>query len=300
MNVDRPEADSAVGVVDIGTNSMRLLITDGTTETGRWVEVTGLGRGVDDRGALSEEAMARTLRVLARYGRLMTDHQVGRRAAIATSATRDASNRDEFLTRATDALGVRPEVVTGRREGSLAYAGALLDLEPGATPTVSDIGGGSTEFVTANRTLSVDIGSVRLTDRMLAERPASPGDVRRARDHVLELFAEVGIVEDELVGVAGTWTSLAAVDLDLAMYDRERVHHHRLTRASLDRLVERLAEMTIVETAAIPSLDPARAPVILAGSVVAECVLEVTGAPSALVSERDTLDGLAAALMDLP
>ena len=289
-----------VGVVDIGTNSMRLLITDGETETGRWVEVTGLGTGVDESGSLSEEAMRRTLRALSRYGDLMGAHDVGRRAAMATSATRDASNRDEFLARATAALGVRPEVISGEREGSLAYHGAIRDLQGAGPELVSDIGGGSTEFVTADRTTSIDIGSVRLTDRVLRARPATLDQVHRARDHVLGLFGDVGLVAEEVVGVAGTWTSLGAIDLDLDAYDRERVHLHRLDAGSLGAMLEMLSGMSVEETAAIPSLDPARAPVILSGAVVAACVLEVTGAQSALVSERDSLDGLADELLGLP
>lgn len=288
-----------VGVVDIGTNSMRLLITDGESETGRWVEVTGLGGGVDERGTLSEEAMERTLGVLSRYGDLMGAHDVGRRAAVATSATRDAANREEFLSRAASALGVRPEVISGEREGSLAYHGATRGLKRANPPMVSDIGGGSTEFVTSDRTTSIDIGSVRLTDRLLGDRPATRGQVEHARDHVLGLFGDVGLVAQEVVGVAGTWTSLGGIDLDLAVYDPERVHLHRLQAGSLGALVERLAGMSVEETAAIPSLDPARAPVILSGAVIATCVLEVTGAGSALVSERDSLDGLADELLGL-
>lgn len=289
-----------VGVVDMGTNSMRLLITDGEAETGRWVEVTGLGSGVDESGSLSEEAMERTLGVLSHFGNLMGAHDVDRRAAVATSATRDAANREEFLCRATAALGVRPEVVSGEREGSLAYHGASRDLRGAFPSLVSDIGGGSTEFVTADRTTSIDIGSVRLTDRVLGDRPATPDQVKRARDHVLGLFGDVGLVAEEVVGVAGTWTSLGGIDLDLAVYDRELVHLHRLQADSLGALVERLAGMSVEETAAIPSLDPARAPVILSGAVIASCVLEVTGAESALVSERDSLDGLADELLGLP
>lgn len=289
-----------VGAVDIGTNSMRLLITDGEVAAGHWVEVTGLGRGVDETGALSEEAMTRTVAVLTRYGRLMDVHGVDRRAAVATSATRDASNREEFLARARDALGVRPEVITGEREGSLAYRGATSGLGSPRSVVVSDIGGGSTEFVTSRRTSSFDIGSVRLTDRMLGDRPATRDQVDRAHAHVLGLFGDVGVVAGEVVGVAGTWTSLGAIDLGLAAYDRERVHHHRLDAGSLHGLVETLAGMSVAETAAIPSLDPARAPVILSGAVIAVCVLESTGATSSLVSEQDSLDGLADELLALP
>lgn len=286
-------------MVDIGTNSMRLLITGPAGEAGRWVEVTGLGRGVDETGLLSDAAMERTLEVLARYGLAMDEAGVGNRAAMATSATRDASNREEFLSKATDALGVRPEVVPGEREGALAFAGATSDL--GATPyLVSDIGGGSTEFVTSTRATSVDIGSVRLTDRLLTERPATEDAVAKAIGQVSEMFAHVPTLgAAELVGVAGTWTSLAAIDLDLPVYDREKVHHHRMSHSGLRAIVDSLTHMSVAETAAIPSLDPARAPVILSGAVVALCVLEAVGAGSSLVSERDSLDGLASELLAL-
>lgn len=276
---------------------MRLLITDEVDEFGRWVEVTGLGQGVDATGRLGNEAMERTLAVLTGYGRRMDDAGVDLRAAMATSATRDASNRDVFIEGATSALGVGPDLISGDVEGALAYAGATSDLGDGNW-VVSDIGGGSSEFVTADAAVSIDIGSVRLTDRILADRPPMPGDLSRARRHVSDLFAGVD-ARGDLVGVAGTWTSLAAIDLDLDTYAKEAVHHHRISREGIEGLTERLASMTVEETASIPSLDPKRAPVILAGAVVAGCVMDVVGADSVLASERDTLDGLARQLLGL-
>jgi exopolyphosphatase/guanosine-5'-triphosphate,3'-diphosphate pyrophosphatase len=284
-----------VGVVDIGTNSMRMLITDGTEEDGRWVEVTGLGRGVDATGRLSAEAMERSLAALSRFGGLLDRQGVDLRGAMATSATRDAENREEFLDRAGEALGIRPDVIGGDREGRLAFSGAVAGLDE-ASWVVSDIGGGSTEFVIADRVVSVDIGSVRLTDRVLADRPATIEQMELAREHVRELFSEVE-VRGDLVGVAGTWTTLAALDMDLGEYDRVRVHHHRLTESGLASITAQLAGMTVDETAALPSLDPARAPVILAGAVVAGCVLETAGVGTVLVSEHDSLDGLALELL---
>jgi exopolyphosphatase/guanosine-5'-triphosphate,3'-diphosphate pyrophosphatase len=287
-----------VGVVDIGTNSMRLLITDGVTETGRWVEVTGLGKELDATGLLGDEAMDRTLEVLARYGHMMDGEGVDNRAAMATSATRDAANRAGFLDRATKALGVRPEVIGGEQEGALAFAGATVDLDDGPVYVVSDIGGGSTEFAAAGGSVSIDIGSVRLTDRLLPDRPSSAEAVDRARRHVGDLFASIA-ARGELIGVAGTWTSLAAIDLDLVAYARAAVHHHRVGRDGIEELVQHLASLTVEETAAIPSLDPKRAPVILAGAVIAGCVMDAVGADSVVASERDTLDGLAMQLLGL-
>jgi exopolyphosphatase / guanosine-5'-triphosphate,3'-diphosphate pyrophosphatase len=283
-------------VVDIGTNSMRLLITDGIVETGRWVEVTGLGRGVDATGRLSDEAMERTLQALGRFGELMDAHRVSHRAAMATSATRDADNREEFLDRAEAALHVRPEVIGGDREGLLAFAGATSGLD--GSHVVSDIGGGSTEFVTVDGPVSVDIGSVRLSDRILTDRPASEDQMERALGHVRELFSGIDC-SGELIGVAGTWTSLGAIDLALGSYDRRLVHHHRMSREALSTMTSWLATMTVEETAATPSLDPARAPVILSGAVVALCVMEALDADTVVVSEHDSLDGLAAEMLDL-
>ena len=284
-----------VGVVDIGTNSMRLLVTDGHEEVGRWVEVTGLGSGVDATGELGADAVNETIAVFSSFAEIMEHHDVDRRAAIATSATRDASNRDEFMERATLVLGVRPQVISGSREGRLAYSGATAGLDRGRY-VVSDIGGGSSEFVTPDQSISIDIGSVRLTDRILTDRPPSGSQLEGAQAHVRELFSAVEM-DGDLIGVAGTWTSLGGIDLDLGTYDRSRVHHHRLTRERLAALVENLAAMTVEETAAIPSLDPGRAPVILAGAVVASGVMDAVGAASVLVSEHDTLDGLAAELL---
>jgi exopolyphosphatase/guanosine-5'-triphosphate,3'-diphosphate pyrophosphatase len=286
-----------VGVVDIGTNSMRLLITGTEGDVGRWVEVTGLGRGVDASGVLDPQAVDRTIEVLSGFGETMRREGVDARAAMATSATRDAGNRDVFLRRATEALGVAPEVIGGEREGALAYAGATSELGAGDW-LVSDIGGGSTEFVTDARVMSIDIGSVRLTDRHLPHRPAGGDEMSAATGHVASLFAGVDFT-GQVVGVAGTWTTLAAIDLDLPHYDPQRTHHHTMSADAVDEIVNRLAGLTVAETAAIPSMDPGRAPVILAGAVVASGVLRHLGAAELIVSEKDTLDGLATELLGL-
>ena len=294
-----------VGVVDIGSNSIRLLIADGERSgglaaAGRWVEVTGLGRGVDSTGALSEGAIEDTLVVLRRFGGLMDSHEVNRRLAIATSASRDSSNRETFFDRCQLALGVRPTLITAPEEARFAFRGATSDLALPGPVVVSDIGGGSTEFAWSDREMSVDIGSVRLTDRHLPYRPASPTQVGEAQAAVHSLFSGVGPAgSDSLVGVAGTWTSLAAIDSELGDYDPERVHGYTLTRDAVGRWVTELGDKTIEETAAIPGLDPKRAPVILAGAVVALGVMEVLGVDEATVSERDTLDGAATHLLDL-
>lgn len=296
-----------MAAIDIGTNSMRLLVADSDSgEVTRLQEVTGLGRGVDASGRLDVEAMERTLVVLDRFGTVIAELGVARVRAVATSACRDAANRDEFFDRAEAALGVRPEMISGTEEAELSFRGATSDA-PGPGPfLVVDIGGGSTEFVWQSEEgvagESVQVGSVRLTERLLRDRPATFDDLVVAGRHTEGLFAQVPVPDgDQLtIGVAGTWTSLAAIALDLPAYDREVVHHSVLTRTDVERLVEHLASLSVEETAAIPALDPARAPVILAGAVIAREAMRRIGATDVLVSEHDLLDGVVAALLDAP
>lgn len=287
-----------VGVVDIGTNSMRMLITDGHTEE-RLVEVTGLGRGVDRTGSLGEYAMAATLPVLESFGERMGRASVSRRRVIATSASRDAANAEAFFDRCELALGARPEIISGAEEARLAYEGALIGLEVGGPVVVSDIGGGSTEFVWEDSEVSIDIGSVRLSDRVLTDRPPPISQLKSAESLVGSLFGGIPSGGDTLVGVAGTWTSIAAIDLGDPGDRPGRGRGHVLARNRLDRLVDRLAGLSVEETAGIPGLDPRRAPVMLAGAVVAAGVMSAVGAEEATVSWHDTLDGVAARLLAL-
>ncbi len=292
-----------VGAVDIGTNSMRLLVASVEGEDVQWQDrrttVTGLGVGVDATGRLGEEPIRRTLEVLAAYGDAMQQAGVEACGAIATSATRDAGNREEFLDRAEEALGVRPVVVSGEEEAALAFAGATPAAGGIAPYVVIDIGGGSTEFVLGEdvptyRT-SVEIGSVRLTDRVLKERPAPFEQLAAAEDLTAELFSHVSLpaTPGHVIGVAGTFTSLSAISQDLPAYDPGRVHQSTLSVSRIAELVLYLSLLSVEETAAIPSLDPARAPVILAGGVIAQEAVRRCGAAGVTVSEHDSLDGIA-------
>ena len=220
--MDRPPV--RVGVVDIGTNSMRLLMTDGSVDIDRKVEVTGLGRGVDRTGNLSPDAIEESLAALARFRADMDRAEVEKRAAIATSASRDVTNREDFFDLVESALGVRPSLITGEEEARLAFAGATRQIDATEPIVVSDIGGGSTEFVSSGGEVSFDIGSVRLTERAINGRPASPNEMSAARELIAGLFAGVDLETGTLIGVAGTWTSLAAIAQDLPEYSQERVH----------------------------------------------------------------------------
>jgi exopolyphosphatase / guanosine-5'-triphosphate,3'-diphosphate pyrophosphatase len=197
-------------------------------------------------------------------------------------------------------IGVEPEVVSGEEEAMLSFRGAVWGL-PGPLPAlVIDPGGGSTEFVVGDRyarAVSVDIGSVRLSERRLPDRPASPEQLAAARMHVATLFASVPVVGVErVIGVGGTFTSLGAIHLGIAQHDRDLVHGTVLRLADLDGVVERLAGLTVQQTAAIPALEPGRAPVLLAGAVVAAEAVRRSGHDEVAVSEADLLDAMAVEL----
>lgn len=285
-----------VGVVDIGTNSMRLLVTDGVADIGRWEEVTGLGRGVDRTGALSADAIERTVAALGGFGLIMDDAGVERRAAMATSASRDASNREEFFDRVEDALGVRPRLITGSEEARYGFTGATGPWDGPRPWVVCDIGGGSTEIVTEVAEVSVDIGSVRLTERWLTTDPASEETLHQARRDAMETFARIDRVEvGSLLGVGGTWMEMGGL---IGGPERD-IDRASVTLSEVSELVEKLATMTVDEIASMPTLNPKRAGTILGGAVVAEAVMARLGAVTATWSLADTLDGLTAELLGL-
>ena len=289
-----------VAAVDIGTNTVRLLIADVVdgviNEVERVTTVTALGRGVDRTGHLSPKGLRVTLATLADYRKRLDAHHVEQVRIVATSASRDATNGPGFLESVAATMrGIAPHLITGVEEARLSYLGAAEAFPGLRRPLVIDIGGGSTEFVTADTATSIDIGSVRLTDRALPDRPSLAHQVAGARYMATGLFADVCVPADldGTIGVAGTWTSLAAIALDLPRYDRARVHGSTLFRTQLERIVHDLAAMSLETIELIPSLDPARAPVILGGAIVALAAMTHLGINAVSASEHDLLDGLA-------
>lgn len=290
-----------VGAIDIGSNSLRLYIADITPESveevSRRVVVTRLGEDLDRTGSLSAAAIERSLVVLSEFRVAMDETGVERHRAVGTAACRDAKNSSDFIRSATEVLGASPDVISGAEEAELSFAGATLSAAH--VPTlVIDVGGASTEFAAGltnpEFVRSVKIGSVRLTDWMSPARPLADTDVRKSREHVAEHFSDVELPEVEaVIGVAGTFTTLAAIHLDLPAYDRAAVHGTALSRTDLEGLVDRLAKMTTAEIASIPSMDPARAPVILGGSIVALAALARSRHDRLEVSETDLLDAVA-------
>ena len=287
--------------MDIGTNTVRLLVAETAAgeivDVERAVEIVGLGRGVDANRLLDPDRVRVALAILRDYGARASALGAERLRAVATSATRDAEDGLEFLEQAAEALGHRVEVITGIDEAALAFHGAIRGLPP-ARSLVIDPGGGSTEFVLGREepvySVSIDVGSVRLTERLLPERPTTPGRVAEVAGEVAEMFGLVRLPSrpDRVIGVAGTFTSLAAISLGLDEYDADVVHGSMLSLEALDRLVAHLSTLSVEETASIPSLDPRRAPVLLGGAIVAREALRVSGHGEALVSERDLLDGI--------
>lgn len=298
-----------VAAIDCGTNSLRLLVADIDLEAGtlvdlhRQMEIVRLGQGVDKTGRLAPEALERTFAVCDRYADVVRDLGAGRIRFVATSASRDAENRDEFVSGVLARMGVEPEVVTGDEEARLSFSGATRGLV-GAEPPylVVDIGGGSTEFVLGTSepvaARSVDVGCVRLTERYFADDPptraeidALIGDVDAAISHAAETVP-LGEAHT-LVGLAGSVTTVAAVALGLETYDASRVHGTRLSAATVAKTSARLLAMTHDERAAIRVIHPGRVDVINAGVLVLRRIMEATGSPEVLVSEHDILDGIA-------
>ncbi len=301
-----------VAAIDCGTNSLRLLIADVDRAAGvvadidRDMVIVRLGEGVDKTRRFSAAALERTLSACRDYARRIDSLDVERVRFVATSASRDATNRDEFFDGVRAALGVDVEVVTGEEEAALSFAGAtqelMSDKEVEPPYLVVDIGGGSTEFVIGSTTVdaarSVDVGCVRLAERHFHSDPATPEEIRAARadvDRALELVAEAVPLGEAatLVGLAGSVTTVAALALELADYDPRRIHRTRVAASSVHEITRRLLSMSCVERKALPVVHPGRADVIGAGALVLDTVMRRVDAAEVVVSEHDILDGIA-------
>jgi exopolyphosphatase/guanosine-5'-triphosphate,3'-diphosphate pyrophosphatase len=314
------ERPGRVGAIDQGTNSIRLLVVeppahdgDDPTELARDMVITRLGQGVDRTGRIDPEALRRTVEVLARFARRARALHAERIRVAATSAVRDAENRDEFATAVLELTGSELEVISGECEAGLSFLGGTHRLDPltAAPPyLVLDIGGGSTELVVgaepgrAEHAISTRMGSVRLTERFVRHDPPLPGELARlevAVDEVLD-DAEAHVpVRDArtLIAVAGTATTLQAIALGLDRYDPEAIHRTWLTLATAQGVLDDLIEMTTPERAALPIMAPGRGDVIVAGGVILTTVMRRFGFERALVSETDILDGLAYEALDI-
>ncbi len=313
---------SRVAAIDCGTNSVRLLVADVTAgsdglpalrDVHRETRIVRLGQGVDASGVLAPEALERTRAALADYTAVLRRKGTERVRMVATSATRDARNREDFFGMVRDTVGVDAEVISGDEEANLSFVGAVGDLDPDDGPfVVVDVGGGSTELVvgtiedggkaTVRAARSVDVGSVRITERCLAGDPPTAGEVAMARDMATgildEAFAAVPVEGVRTwVGVAGTVTTLSAVAQRLPEYDPDAVHLSRLSREDLHRVADELLGMSRAERGTHRAIHPGRIDVIGGGALIVDVLArelhDRAGVGELVVSEHDILDGIA-------
>lgn len=306
-----------VAAIDCGTNSLRLLVADhaqadGLTDLVRRMEIVRLGEGVDRTGRLAPAAIERTRLVLAEYAAQIAGLKASRVRMVATSATRDAANADEFRSMVRATLGAEPEVVSGDEEAHLSFTGAVRGLPESAAPPflVVDIGGGSTEFVLGTtdveRAISVDIGCVRMTERHLPGDPPTAEQIAAARADIAAgvdraaLAVMPGRSARTLIGLAGSVTTVTALALGLDRYDPARIHHARIGLADVARVTADLLRMSHSQRLALPVMHPGRADVIGAGALVLQVIMEQLGAAAVTASEHDILDGIAWSLVDTP
>ncbi|MFF1710978.1 exopolyphosphatase [Streptomyces sp. NPDC058268] len=300
-----------VAAIDCGTNSIRLLVADADPRTGELVDldrrmtIVRLGQGVDKTGRLAPEALERTFAACREYAEVIKEHGAERLRFVATSASRDAENRDDFVRGVLDILGVEPEVISGDQEAEFSFTGATKELAGSdhlAKPyLVVDIGGGSTEFVVGDDEVraarSVDVGCVRLTERHIRTDPPAPAELDAVRADITaaldlaEQTVPIGAART-LVGLAGSVTTVAAIALGLDAYDSAAIHHSRISYEQVSEIAARLARATHDERAAIPVMHPGRVDVIVSGALVLLSIMDRTGAREVVVSEHDILDGI--------
>ncbi|QCX77076.1 Guanosine-5'-triphosphate,3'-diphosphate pyrophosphatase [Streptomyces sp. YIM 121038] len=306
-----------VAAIDCGTNSIRLLVADADPRTGelvdldRRMQIVRLGQGVDKTGRLAPEALERTFAACREYAAVIKEHGAQRTRFVATSASRDAENREEFVRGVLDILGVEPEVISGDQEAEFSFTGATKELTGRAdleTPyLVVDIGGGSTEFVVGDGSVraarSVDVGCVRMTERHFVRDGAvtDPPTAEQLAAVRADIAAALDLAEETvplraartLVGLAGSVTTVAGIALGLDAYESAAIHHSRVSYEQVKAIVERLTQSTHAERAAIPVMHPGRVDVIVAGALVLLSIMERVGAREVVVSEHDILDGIA-------
>ena len=303
-----------VAAIDCGTNSIRLLIAEpdgsgGLADLERRLEIVRLGQGVDATGEFHPDALRRTFAAVDGYAELIKKAEVatGKVHFVATSAARDVKNREAFFAGVKERLGVLPDVISGETEARLSFLGALSRVKPEGEPVlVMDIGGGSTELITGGASgdlhsaVSLDVGSVRVTERFFKQNPVADDDLERAAGYVDDLLTGSGVDFDSIgawIGVAGTVTTLAGVYLELERYDRERVHGARIPLAAIAEQLHRLAELTVDQIRALPSMHPGRADVITGGALVESRIAARVHLDHLIVSESDILDGIALQLI---
>jgi exopolyphosphatase/guanosine-5'-triphosphate,3'-diphosphate pyrophosphatase len=303
---------SQVAVIDCGTNSIRLLIaeTSGSTikEVIRTMEIVRLGQGVDENKAFHPDAINRTLLAVKSFKEIIDRNNVDKIRFCATSATRDASNRNIFIDGVRDILNIQVEVIPGEEEAALSFTGATYQLDQGSGPfLVVDIGGGSTEFVFGDKKVisakSVNIGCVRMSERHFTNQPPTMGQIASAIVDIDIAITQAAVSvpinsAKSLIAVAGTATTVAAAALDLSKYDRDLIHLAKISADKVHKVAQMFQSMNKSEISALPYMHEGRVDVITAGSLVLSRVMAATGATEFVASETDILDGMAFSLIN--
>ena len=303
---------SQVAVIDCGTNSIRLLIAEisGSTfkEVIRTMEIVRLGQGVDENKAFHPDAINRTLSAVKSFKEIIDENKVDKIRFCATSATRDAMNRNLFIDGVRDILNVQVEVIPGEEEAALSFTGATYQLDQGSGPfLVVDIGGGSTEFVYGDKKVisakSVNIGCVRMSERHLTNQPPTMDQIASAIVDIDIAITQAAVSvpinsAKSLIAVAGTATTVAAAALDLSKYDRDLIHLAKISADKVHKVAQMFQSMNKSEISALPYMHEGRVDVITAGSLVLSRVMAATGAAEFVASESDILDGMAFSLIN--
>jgi exopolyphosphatase/guanosine-5'-triphosphate,3'-diphosphate pyrophosphatase len=303
---------SQVAVIDCGTNSIRLLIAEisGSTfkEVIRTMEIVRLGQGVDENKAFHPDAINRTLLAVKSFKEIIDRNNVDKIRFCATSATRDASNRNIFIDGVRDILNIQVEVIPGEEEAALSFTGATYQLDQGSGPfLVVDIGGGSTEFVYGDKKVisakSVNIGCVRMSERHLTNQPPTMDQIASAIVDIDIAITQAAVSvpinsAKSLIAVAGTATTVAAAALDLSKYDRDLIHLAKISADKVHKVAQMFQSMNKSEISALPYMHEGRVDVITAGSLVLSRVMAATGATEFVASETDILDGMAFSLIN--
>lgn len=300
-----------VASIDIGTNSIRLLVAELKKEGDntilipifRTTKITRLGNQVDNQRIISQSAIERAMDILTEYLTIAKKYNAKEIYSVGTSVLRDAANRDEFIISARDRLGLEVKVISGDEEAYLSFLGVISAFPSVERCVVTDIGGGSTEFIFAEKKNilikeSLDIGSVRLTERYFKHDPPLPQEMELVRKETIDYLQKLPIPfelderECKIIGVAGTVTSLAAIAQRLEVYDPEKVHGYKLTKTTIEGILNELVSKPLAERKKIAGLDPARADIIIAGTIITHQILSYFQLNYITVSERDLLDGL--------
>lgn len=302
-----------VAIIDIGTNSMRLMIA--TINNGQIVdrektlETTRMGQGIDKNGYLSGETIERNFAALKKIVGIAHKQKVEKIVAFATSALRDASNREEFIHKVEKELSLEIQLLSGEREAEIGFKGVMGEIDTEKL-LVIDIGGGSTEFILGSKKegieslTSINIGALRMTEKFIAHDPISAVEVKdlekNIKEQLLPLKEKLSLMEDaKIVGIAGTITTLSAMKQQMEYYDWRKIHQSTLSFKEIAGILQQLIPLNIEERKKIKGLQPKRADIIIAGIVILKCIMEVFAIESIMVSESDNLEGMVYELLDL-